>query len=249
MTLAHDVTGAGHDVLLLHSTVCDRRMWDPQVTALVAAGFRVTRCDLRGFGESRIPEKPWNDADDVAELFGTGPVALVGSSGGGQIALELAARWPDRVAALALLCTALPGHPKSPQRRAFAEREDALLTDGDLDAAVELNVRHWLGPAAGPEQQAAVRVMQARVFELQPPDQPEPEQIEVDWDLAAVTARTLLVTGAHDLPDFREIAVRLAGELADARHVELDWAGHLPSLERPEVINPLLIDFLRSTAD
>jgi pimeloyl-ACP methyl ester carboxylesterase len=27
--------------------------------------------------------------------------------------------------------------------------------------------------------------------------------------------------------------------------VELEWAGHLPSLERPELLNPLLLDFLR----
>jgi pimeloyl-ACP methyl ester carboxylesterase len=246
MTFAYDVTGVGSDVVLLHSTVCDRRMWDPQVPALAAAGFRVTRCDLRGFGESPLPGKPWNDADDVAGLFGDGPVALVGASGGGQVVLEVAARWPERVAALALLCTAFPGHPKSPARLAFAEREDALLAEGDLDAAVELNVEQWVGPAAGPQQRAAVRAMQRRVFELQPPGIPEPEQIEVEWDPAAITARALLVSGAHDLPDFREIAVHLAGVLPGARQVELDWAGHLPSLERPEVVNSLLIDFLRS---
>lgn len=246
MTIAHDVSGHGSDVLLLHSTVCDRRMWDPQVPALVAAGYRVTRCDLRGFGESPFADKPWNDADEVAELFGDGPVALIGASGGGQIALELAARFPERISALALLCTALPGHPKSPQRRAFAEREDALIEAGDLDAATELNVETWLGPDAGPEQKAAVRVMQRNVFELQPPDMPEPEQIEIDWELSTITARTVLFSGAYDLPDFREIAEHLAGTLPDARHVELDWAGHLPNLERPDVINALLIDFLQN---
>ncbi len=246
MTIAHEVTGDGPDVLLLHSTVGDRRMWDPQVPALTAAGFRVTRCDLRGFGDSPLPGKPWNDADDVAELFGDGPVALVGSSGGGYVALELAARRPDRIPALVLLCGALAGHPKSPERQAYAEREDALLDAGDLDAAVELNVATWLGPAASPEVRDALRVMQRRVFELQPPEDPEPEQIEVDWDLSTITARTLLFSGAHDLPDFREIAEHLAGVLPDARHVPLDWAGHFPSLERPDVINPLLIAFLRN---
>ncbi|KUL24799.1 alpha/beta fold hydrolase [Actinoplanes awajinensis] len=246
MTLAFEVTGAGPDVLLLHSTVCDRRMWDPQVPDLVAAGFRVTRCDFRGFGDSPIPDRPWNDADEIVELLGGRPFAVVGASGGGQLGLEIAARWPERVTALALLCTALPGHPKSPQRLAFAGEEDALVTAGDLDAATELNVRTWVGPAAGPEQREAVRVMQRRVFELQPPDMPEPEQIEVEWELDTIVARTLLLSGAYDLPDFREIAVHLAGVLPDARHVELDWAGHLPSLERPELVNPLLIDFLRA---
>jgi pimeloyl-ACP methyl ester carboxylesterase len=89
MTLSHDVAGDGPTVVLLHSTVCDRRMWDPQVPALVASGFRVVRCDLRGFGGTPVPDGPYDDARDVSELFGDGPVALVGASGGGKVALEV----------------------------------------------------------------------------------------------------------------------------------------------------------------
>src|SRR3954468_10404947 len=99
MTLAYDTTGDGPTVLLLHSTVCHRRMWDPQVPALAAAGFRVVRCDLRGYGETPPPDAPWNDADDGAALLdelGTPSAAVVGASGGGRVALELAARAPER---------------------------------------------------------------------------------------------------------------------------------------------------------
>ncbi|MFI1987912.1 alpha/beta fold hydrolase [Actinoplanes sp. NPDC020271] len=246
MTIAHEVTGSGPDVLLLHSTICDRRMWAPQVPALTAAGFRVTTVDLRGFGESPLPGKPWNDADDVVALFGDEPVALVGSSGGGYVALEIAARFPERISGLVLLCGGFAGWPKSPQRLAYAEREDALIAAGDLEAAVELNIATWFGPDAGPEAEDAVRAMQRRVFELQPPEDPEPEQIEVDWDVAAITAPAVLVSGAHDLPDFRQIAEHLAGTLPRASHLPLDWAGHFPSLERPAVINSLLIETLRN---
>jgi pimeloyl-ACP methyl ester carboxylesterase len=52
------------------------------------------------------------------------------------------------------------------------------------------------------------------------------------------------VCGAHDLEQFRLIARELAGRIPDARHVELPWAGHLPSLERPDEITELLVDFL-----
>ncbi|WP_433727797.1 alpha/beta fold hydrolase [Actinoplanes sp. CA-051413] len=44
---------------------------------------------------------------------------------------------------------------------------------------------------------------------------------------------------------FRQIAAEPAGRIAGARLVKLDWAGHLPSLERPDRLNPLLLDFLR----
>ena len=93
MTLAYDETGDGPAVLLLHYTVCDRRMWDPQVPALAAAGHRVVRCDLRGYGDTPVPTAPWSNSGDVAQLLdalGIATAAVVGASGGGRVALEFA---------------------------------------------------------------------------------------------------------------------------------------------------------------
>jgi hypothetical protein len=50
-----------------------------------------------------------------------------------------------------------------------------------------------------------------------------------------------------DLPDFRLIAGRLAALLPGARPVQLPWAGHLPTLERPQELSALLTAFLRDT--
>jgi 3-oxoadipate enol-lactonase len=238
VTLAYDETGDGPAVLLLHSTVCDRRMWDPQMPVLAAAGHRVVRCDLRGYGDSPMPTAGWSNCGDVAELLdalGIAATAVVGASGGGRVALEFASRWPARVTALALICSALPGHPPSEALRAFGDREDALLSAGDVEGATRLNVDTWVGPAAPDATRAFVAEMQRHAFEV--------ELAEIV--LEVVDAPALVVSGAHDLVDFRDIAVRLAERLPSARHVELDWAGHLPSLERPEPVNRLLIDFLR----
>ncbi|WP_433794353.1 alpha/beta fold hydrolase [Actinoplanes sp. CA-252034] len=248
MTPAFDVTGDGPAVLLLHSTVCDRRMWDPQVAALAAAGHRVVRLDLVGHGDTPVPTGRFDEAEAAVKLLdelGVTETALVGSSGGGRLALEIAARRPDRVTALALLCTALRGHETSPELDAFDEREEALLEAGDVAGAVDLNVDLWVGPEADDATRERVRVMQRHAFDVQlAAEDVAYEPVRTEPDLSAITAPTLLVTGAHDLPDFREIAVHLAGVLPKARHVELDWAGHLPSLERPDEVNALLLEFL-----
>ena len=247
MTLAYDVAGDGPAVLLLHSTVVDRRMWDPQVPALTAAGWRAIRCDLRGFGDSALPPDAYNDADDVTALLdelGADRVAIVGASGGGQVALEIAARRPSRVTALLLLCTAAPGFDRGPELRAFGAREEALLEAGDIDGAVELNVAQWLGPEANDQTHAAVRRMQRHVFDVQLGIASEPPQIQHPYALTEITARTLLVTGAHDVPDFRRIADDLAKTLPDASRLDLPWAGHLPSMERPDLLNPVMLEFL-----
>ncbi|MET9726844.1 alpha/beta fold hydrolase [Streptomyces zaomyceticus] len=253
MTLSHDLAGAGPStVLLLHSGVCDRRMWDGQFQALADAGHRVVRCDLRGFGDSPM-DAPHTHADDVRGLLdhlGIERAAVVGASFGGRIALELAVRHPGHVSALALLGSGVPGFRPGAELRAWGEREDELLEAGDLDAAVELNVDTWLGPEAGPEARALVREMQRHAFEVQlaAPEEFHPAEPEVGADdLAGIEVPALVVTGAHDHPDFRAVADGLTRVLPDARRVDLDWAGHLPALERPDETARLLTTFLAET--
>ncbi|MFC7918965.1 alpha/beta fold hydrolase [Streptomyces cinereoruber] len=250
MTLSHDLAGTGPStVVLLHSGVCDRRMWDAQFSALAEAGHRVVRCDLRGFGETPI-DAPHTHAEDVRDLLdhlGADRAAVVGSSFGGEVALEFAARHPERVAALALLGSGMPGMEPSAELRAWGDRERDLLIAGDLDAAVELNVDTWLGPEAGEEARALVRRAQRHIFEVQlpVPDEHGPVDPEVARDeLARIQAPALVAVGAHDLPDFRAVADELARLLPAARRLDLDWAGHLPALERPEETARLLTAFL-----
>ncbi|WP_228973086.1 alpha/beta fold hydrolase [Streptomyces sp. DH12] len=262
MPLSHDLSGrspaGGTDVVLLHSSVCDRRMWDPLVPVLADAGHRVVRCDFRGFGGTPVAEGPYDDAADVEALLdrlGVERFALVGASYGGQVALRIAARRRDAVTALVLLCSAAPDHEPGPELLAFDAREEALFAAGDLAGAVELNVATWLGPEADDGVRARVRDMQRHAFEVQSaaaeehaPDGPAAEEHapdEPEVDLSRIGAPCLAVSGAHDLADFREIARSMPERVPGARHVELPWAGHLPSLERPAEVGALLTDFLR----
>ncbi|MCX4691805.1 alpha/beta fold hydrolase [Streptomyces sp. NBC_01408] len=250
MTLAYDASGDGPALVLLHSAVCDRRMWDPQWPVLVDAGYRVVRCDFRGFGGTPLPDRRHNDAEDVLELLdalGIEQAALIGASYGGQVAMEIAARRPDRVSAMALLCASLPGHEPTDELRAFREREDALLEAGDIAGAVELNVDTWLGPDADEAAREKLRGMQRRAFDVQLAAPEGAGRNKVEIDLSTIKAPCLVVSGPHDVADFRQIAARLPGLLADARHLELPWAGHLPNLERPAAVTDLLTDFLRET--
>ncbi|MFB7124409.1 MULTISPECIES: alpha/beta fold hydrolase [unclassified Kitasatospora] len=245
MIISHDVAGSGPAVVLLHSSVCDRRMWDAQWQPLVDAGHRVVRCDFRGFGDTPLADAPYSDAGDVLALLdhlGIGTAALVGASYGGRIALTAAALRPEAVTRLALLGAGMPGHQPSDTLRAFGGREDELIEAGRIDEAVELNVESWLGPEADERTRAHVRRMQRHAFDVQMTATVGSDREDVD--LGRITAPTLAVSGAHDFPDFRDIAAALPALLPDARHQELPWAGHLPSLERPAETTALLLAFL-----
>jgi 3-oxoadipate enol-lactonase len=80
------------------------------------------------------PLGPHSDADDVLNLADE----LASADGAGQlllrrkVALEIAARQPARVTALALLCAGMPGHEPTPTLRAFWQREEELIEAGDI---------------------------------------------------------------------------------------------------------------------
>ncbi|MFC7021981.1 alpha/beta fold hydrolase [Promicromonospora thailandica] len=250
MILSHDTTGSGPAVLLLHAGVADSRMWEPQVAAL-ARTHRVIRCDLRGYGATPLTDEPYDDAGDVRALLdtlGESRVAIVGASFGGNVALQVASAWPDSVSHLVLVNAAFE-LPATRSLQRFVRREDALLEAGDVEGATELNVATWVGPEADDEARALVRTMQRHAFEVQlgagddVRQNPGPE-----IDLDAVTARTLIVSGGQDLDHFRAVAGHLAGHLPGAKHVQLGWAGHLPSLERPDEVTELVTDFLAEQA-
>ncbi|MGW0750311.1 alpha/beta fold hydrolase [Streptomyces sp. NPDC002587] len=250
MIVSFDMDGPsdGPAVVLLHSSVCDRRMWDAPYGALAEAGLRVVRPDFRTCGDSPAARAPYSDDGDVVALLdrlGIERAALVGSSYGGRVALRIAALHPERVTRLGLLCAGRPGHrPGSPEVREFGAAEDALLEAGDLEGAAALNARTWLGPDADEAAHALVRAMQLRNFQGSAHLTEDHELPEPDVDLAAITAPVLAVGGAHDLPDFRAVAAELPSLVPGARHLELPWAGHLPSLERPAEITELLLEFL-----
>jgi pimeloyl-ACP methyl ester carboxylesterase len=197
-------------IVLVHSGIASPEMWE---------GFELPG-ELR---RQRLDEP----------LSVDGPVALVGSSYGGLVCLDFAARHPDLVTELVLLDAPLPDHEWSDEVHAYAAEEDRLLEAGDLDAATELNLEFWVPTVAD-----RLRPMTRWSLEL------EIDEVE-DVDLSAVRARTLVAVGENDKADFHRIAERLVRELPNAEHALIPGAGHLPSVERPAETAALIAAFLR----
>jgi 3-oxoadipate enol-lactonase len=253
--LYREVAGDGPGVALLHSTVCDSRMWDREFPEL-AERYRVLRYDLRGFGRSPLPAEDWSNVDDLRALLdevGLERPALVGLSGGAAVSLDFALAHPDRVRGLVLAAPAIGGLDWSAEVQRFGEQEDALLEAGDLDGAVELNVRLWVdGPSRGPDAvdpavRAKVGEMQRRAFEVQLASEPgehrrlQPPAIE---RLEEVAAPTLVIVGDADVSDVLERADLLARRVPGAQKVVLTDTAHMVNLERPEAFLRLVLDFL-----
>jgi 3-oxoadipate enol-lactonase len=221
-------------IFLVHSGICDSRQWE---------GFDVpgVRHELRGSGNTPVPPTgSYSDADDLIEAMGGEPAALVGSSFGGWVCLQVATARPELVTDLVLLGAPLPDHDWSEEMKAHSREEEGRLEQGDLRGAAILSADFWLET---PESRDRVIEMQERCFELQMESEAEaiePESI----DLAAITARTLVGVGELDKPDFHAIAERLAREIPNTESVVIAEAGHLPSLDRPEATASIICRFL-----
>ena len=236
MTILHRVAeGSGPVVVLLHAGVADLRMWDEQVDVL-GAGRTVVRCDLPGFGGTPVGAGEGCDAEDVLAMLdelGVEGFALVGASYGGYVALQVASAAAHRVERMVLLDTAAHLVEPDESLREVWRQEGSLVEAGDLDGATDLMVDTWLGPDADEAHRALLHDMQRHAYDLQVAAGDEDGNRDLPVDLARITAPVTVVSGSLDLPFFRATARALVDGLANADPIELPWAGHLPSLERP----------------
>jgi 3-oxoadipate enol-lactonase len=236
------------DVLLLHAGIADRRMWAPQVAALEEAGHEVVAPDLPGFGDAALEP---GTIDYVAFAAGhlARPGVVVGCSFGGRIALELAVARPDLVERLVLVGAGLGSWDWSESAQAGFAEEEAAIERGDLAAATAQQARMWLADGAAPEIRELTEAMTLRSYEQQLPMEGQVKAIWPDVSaetrLAEIGAPTLVVVGTEDLDDISSMAEKLVAEIPGARLATIESAGHLPSLERPDELNRLLLDFLR----
>ena len=168
-------------------------------------------------------------------LSAEAPVALVGSSYGGLVCLDFAARHPELVTALVLLDAPLPDHDWSD------EVSDLRGGGRAADGGRRPRRGHRAGPRfLGPEHGATrLRPMQERAGRWSSIS----ARIE-EVDLSAVSAPTLVAVGEQDKADFHAIADRLVRELPNAEHAVIPDAGHLPSMEQPEATAALVSRFL-----
>ena len=237
-------------VLLLHAGIADSRMWQPQVEALEAAGHRVIARDLRGFGDRRLEPAVFSNVRDAEAVLG-GPAAVVGASLGGRVALELALHRPDLVERLVVIAPGMPGWEWSEDTKVGWAAEEEAYEAGDFDRAAEASVRLWIDrPETDPSVRALVKQMVLRSYEMQQgaweagASEEEVLDSPVLGRLGEIHCPTLVLVGDDDVADMSAIAAHVAGAIDGARLVTVAGAAHLPSLERADEVNALLLTFL-----
>jgi 3-oxoadipate enol-lactonase len=232
------------DVVCIHSGVTDSGEWNG-VRALLEREHHVVTPELPGFGTTPIVPREVSLADVVLAAV-DGAAALVGTSFGGRAVLEAALAAPQRVTHLVLIGANPFGWGEGVQKVQSGEEE--LFEAGHLEEAADLMARSWLvGPEREREQVDAAlydRVCQMvlRGYKLQA--EGGDTLLRVEIEPSRIAAPTLVIRGALDWPEVAAAAQRFISEIPDAREAVVDGSAHLPTLERPDEVARLILDFL-----
>ena len=230
-------------IVFLHGTRLTGGQWAAQVADL-AKEFTCLAPDLPGHGQaSHVPFTLAGAAEAVVgeiDNGATGPVILVGLSLGGYVAMEVAARWPDRVAGRVL--AGATAEPIGPRALAYVGLARIFET---VDPAWLTRVNVWFFRTRYPPTMAepiiaggfhfvggavAVRSLVGQRFRPR---------------LARFPGRTLIVNGEFDLL-FRLSQRSFVDAAYDARAVVLRRAVHLSNLDRPDAFSAAVRRFARS---
>jgi 3-oxoadipate enol-lactonase len=241
------VTGSGPAVVLSNSLGSTHRMWDAQLAEL-ERHFTVVRYDTRGHGASPVPDGPYTIddlADDVVALLdrlGIERAHIVGLSLGGMTAMRLAARNPERVARMVLLCTGA----QLPPAHAWTDRAATVRAEGSHAVAAAVADR-WFTAGYSGDRAPWEAMVAATPAEGYAGCCEVIAQLDLRQQLSSITAPTLAIAGADDPATPPAKLEEITNAIPDAKLLVVEHAAHLANAEQPGTITPALIAHLEQS--
>jgi pimeloyl-ACP methyl ester carboxylesterase len=227
-------------VVLLHGAGFDHSTWALHSRWFAHHGHSVLAPDLPGHGRSSGKPLPTiaEMADWTAALLdaaGATKARLVGHSMGSLIALETAARHPDKVSALSLMGTAAT-MTVGPDLLKAAEANDAAAID--MVSIWGLGFRAELGGSLAPGlwmHQGAQRVLERTAPGVLHSDLNACNAYQNALAAAAqVKVPTTVILGERDMMTPAKAGKALAAAIPNARTIVLPGAGHMMMVEQPD---------------
>jgi len=246
----------GAPVVLVHGFSVPYYIWDSTKVALTQAGYRVLRYDVYGRGTSDRPDAVYGaDLYDrqLGELLDAvgivGPVHLMGLSAGGFVVGTFGGRHPERVRSVTLIDpiagprSSLPWSLRLPVVGPMIWQATAVpgMADGQLSDFVE--------PAKWPDwpdryrpqmrYRGFGRALWSSLMAL--------AAVDIDSvyaKLASTSLPVMLIWGEQDNTVPIELAAGVRQAIPQVQFHPIPRAGHLPHMERTDLVNPLLMAFL-----
>ncbi len=225
------VAGEGEPVILVHGLSASTHWWIRNVPEL-SRHYRVYLIDLPGFGAMHFPQSRFMLTNAASwllswmEAVGLKRAHFIGHSMGGYICMWIAAHSPEAVSRLVLVAPAVRPHV-----RTVAGYFVPLLVGLRYMAPSFLPILFFDALRAGPL--TLLRTTRDLIA------------LDVQEEIQAVSASTLLIWGENDTLVPSSLAYILHKEIAHSRLVLLKKAGHVCMYDRSHDFNVAVLAFLR----
>lgn len=245
MNLHVESRGAGRDLVLLHGWGMSGKCWEA-VSEELSERFRVHLVDLPGHGSSEYSGRDWIDL--LADAFPC-EVFLCGWSLGGQLAIEWAERYPERVEKLVLVSStpcfvAREGWSQGMPREVFEGFADAL--EKNPESALKRFL--FLQARGGDEEKALLRKLLGYLEKADGAALKKGLDMLLESDLREaarnVSRPALVLHGQCDTLTPVEAGKWLAQSMRDARFAIIPGCAHAPFVSHPGLFASRLTEFL-----
>lgn len=254
--LYYEVHGVdGPPLLLVAGLASDVSSWQT-VLPVLSEHFRVIIVDNRGIGRSLPEDAPVSVdlmADDCAALIdhlGYGPVHVLGHSMGGFTALNLAARYPEKVRKLVIAASG----EKSSSRNTllFSDLADRY-GKGDDPAGFFRTVFYWIFSPAFFEDEGTVKGAVEFALSYPFPQAPVSFRNQVNAIAAfdgrglarSVKVPALVLAGTEDLLFPAAAGRELAEKFPRGKYLAIEGAAHSIHAEKPKEFAEAVLSFLK----
>jgi pimeloyl-ACP methyl ester carboxylesterase len=248
----------GQPVVLVHGFSTPYFIFDNTFEFLVNSGFRVLRYDLFGRGYSDRPRGDYNiqlfvrQLKDLLDTQGLKQINLVGLSMGGPITVSFISKYPDYVSRHVLI------DPAGAQQVSLPWMLTALKLPifGELAFSLFGNVAMVKGIAADMFDPKAVEhfqnqykiQMQYKGFKRAILSTMRNSMLESFYEtyvhVGKLQKPTLLFWGMNDTTVPFEYSKLILKAIPHAEFHAIENCGHIPHYEKPEAVNPILLEFL-----
>ncbi|MDM0037305.1 alpha/beta fold hydrolase [Variovorax sp. J22P271] len=238
-------------VMLAHGILTSHEMWEPVVRALTPR-WRVVRYDLRGHGATSSTAPPYcmeqlaQDAVDLLDVLGIDRVHFIGTSLGGMIGQQLAARFGERLHSATLANTTAV----QPDPAVWQQRIDVALAKG-IDPLVEGTLQRWFTSDFQIRDSAMVEKLRGIARQTSVEGFAGCAAAIRDLNhadiLKDITLPTLVLAGALDVAIPPAESSRLAQAITGAQFVRLP-AAHQAAVECPNDFVEAWTSFVASEA-
>ena len=250
--ICFEIRGKGPAVVLLHPFPCDHEFWYP-VAAALESHYRLILPDLRGHGDSEIGDGPAlmaKHASDIARVLDAadvGKATFIGCSIGGYILFEFWRRFRARVNAL-VLCDTRP-QPDTAEARNNRLKAAATVLEQGTEPFLEAMIPKLMGrttvstrPDLVEGARAMMRKMSAEDISLV--QRGMAERADSVADLRTINVPALIVIGEEDILSTPADGELMQQNITGSQLKVIPKAGHYAPWEQPEMVGPLLRQFL-----